>query len=62
LPGSEIVSHIEKQAREIDERIVSDARKNGLLEAIDLSHPGVIESYHSPSIMPREQKIMNTRI
>lgn len=48
LPGSDIVGYIEKHAKEIDERIVSDVRKNSLLEAIDQSHPGVIESYYSP--------------
>lgn len=48
LPGSDIVAYIEKHAQEIDERIVSDVRQNGLLEKIDASHPGVIESYYSP--------------
>lgn len=48
LPGSEIVSHLEKHGEEIDKRIVSDVRSNSLLEEIDQKFPGVIESYYSP--------------
>lgn len=48
LPGSELTARIEKHAEEIDKRIVSDVRVNGLLEEIDQSHSGVIESYYSP--------------
>lgn len=48
MPGSEIVAAIEKNIREIDEKIVADARKNGILEEIDRNHPQVIESLYSP--------------
>lgn len=48
LPGSDIVAQIEKHAKEIDARIADGVRKSGLLEQIDKSHPGVIESYYSP--------------
>lgn len=48
LPGSEIVAQIEKNAKEIDEKIASDVRTNGLLEEIDKNYPETIESYYSP--------------
>ncbi len=48
LPGSEIVAIIEKNAKEIDERIISDVRQNSILEEIDQNHPEAIESLYSP--------------
>ena len=56
LPGSDIASYIEKYAKEIDEKIVSDVRQNGLLEQIEQSHPGVIESYYSPFMYASRSK------
>lgn len=47
LPGSDIVATIEKHAKEIDERIINDVRKNSILEDIDLNHPEVLESFYS---------------
>ena len=48
LPGSEIVSVIDKNAKEIDERIVGNVRQHAILEEIDQNHPEVIESLYSP--------------
>lgn len=48
LPGSEIVAAIDKNSKEIDERIVSDVRTNSLLEEIDRKHPEAIESLYTP--------------
>jgi mono/diheme cytochrome c family protein len=48
LPGSEIVAIIEKNAKEIDDRIVADVRQDGILEEIDRKHPEAIESLYSP--------------
>lgn len=48
MPGSEIVTKIEEHAKEIDKRIVSDVRKNSLLEKIDKEHPEAIEALYSP--------------
>lgn len=48
LPGSDIVAQIEKHRDEIDKRIASNVRQNGLLEEIDKNYPEVIESYYSP--------------
>lgn len=47
LPGSQIVERIEKHAKEIDERIVSNVRENGILEEIESKHPGAIEALYS---------------
>ncbi len=47
LPGSEIVQQIEKYAKEIDERIVGDARQDSLLEEINRQHPDAIEALYS---------------
>jgi len=47
LPGSMIVEAIENNAAEIDERIVSNRNKNGLLEEIDRNYPEVIEAMYS---------------
>ncbi len=47
LPGSEIVIQVDKHAKEIDERLVSNIHKNGLLEEITREHPEVIESFYS---------------
>lgn len=48
LPGSEIVATIEKNRQEIDQRIVSNVRQQGILEEIDRNHPQVIEALYSP--------------
>lgn len=47
LPGSEIVSAIERYAKEIDERIVHGVRQNTVLEEIEKNHPGAIEGLYS---------------
>lgn len=47
LNGSRIVETIEKNAKEIDEKIVSDVRSNSILEEIDRKHPQAIESLYS---------------
>lgn len=47
LPGSQIAAKIEENAKEIDEWIAADVRKNSLLEEIDRKHPQVIESLYS---------------
>lgn len=46
-PGSELAATIEKYAKEIDERIVDDVRKDSLLEKLEKVHPGLLESYYS---------------
>jgi mono/diheme cytochrome c family protein len=48
LPGSEIVTLIEKNTKEIDDRIVPNVRQNGILEEIDSKHSEAIESLYSP--------------
>ncbi len=48
LPGSEIVAKIEQHADEIDRRIASDVRKNGILEEIDSKFSEAIEALYSP--------------
>lgn len=47
LPGSEIVAQIEKHVKDIDERIVANVRKDGILEEIDQNHPEAIEALYS---------------
>ncbi len=47
LPGSEIVAKIEKYAKDIDERIVTGVRKDGILEEINQNHPEAIEALYS---------------
>jgi mono/diheme cytochrome c family protein len=47
LPGSQIVAKVEKHAKEIDDWIGADVKKDGLLEEIDRKHPQVIESMYS---------------
>ncbi len=47
LSGSEIVKRIEQQTEKIDEQIVGDVRKNGILEEINEKHPEVLESLYS---------------
>ena len=47
LSGSEIAAQIEKHGKDIDDRIVSDVRQNGILEEIDRNHPEAIESLYS---------------
>lgn len=47
LPGSHIVEQIEKHAKEIDERIVSQVRQNSILEEINQKYPDTIESLYS---------------
>lgn len=56
LPGSDLVSLIESHASEIDEKITSNVRENSLLEKINQSHSGVIESYYSPFIYASRAK------
>lgn len=46
--GSEIVQVIELNADEIDRRIVSDVRKNSLIEEIDQIIPGQVEGLYTP--------------
>lgn len=48
LPGSEIVSVIDQNAKEIDKRIVDNVRQDSLLEEINRNHPEVLESLYSP--------------
>lgn len=47
LPGSTLVSLIEKNADEIDRHIIGDVRIDSLLEQIDHNHPEAIESLYS---------------
>ncbi|MFV0340779.1 MAG: cytochrome c, partial [Parachlamydiaceae bacterium] len=47
LPGSSLVAAIEKEKVAIDQRIVAGVRKDSILEKIQDSHPGVIESFYS---------------
>lgn len=47
ISGSQIVDTIDKNGKEIDERIVADVRQNALLEEIEKKHPNVIESFYS---------------
>lgn len=47
LPGSIIVDHIEKNAKEIDNRIVSDVRTDAIIEEIEKNHPQSIEALYS---------------
>lgn len=45
--GSQIVSVIEKNQKEIDARILDNVREGSLLEAIEAQHPGAIEALYS---------------
>ncbi|HEY4832926.1 MAG TPA: c-type cytochrome, partial [Waddliaceae bacterium] len=45
--GSEIVKVVDKKSKEIDDRIIDNARENSILEEIEANHPGVIESFYS---------------
>lgn len=47
LSGSMLVSKIEEYSSEIDEKIVSDVRKNSFLEELSQKHPDLIESFYS---------------
>lgn len=47
LPGSEIVSQIEKNHLEIDEKISSELHPKGQLETIEAEYPGIIDSFYS---------------
>jgi len=47
MRGSAITTAIEKHAKEIDEHIVDDARKDSLLEEIEASHPDLLESFYA---------------
>lgn len=46
--GSEIVAALDKNAKEIDERIIDNVRQNSLLEEINEKHPEILESLYSP--------------
>lgn len=45
--GSELVTNIEKNQKEIDKRLSDQVRENGLLEEIDKKHPHSIEALYS---------------
>ena len=47
ISGSELVNVLDSSRKEIDSKIVNDARKDSLLEEIEAGHPGVIESYYT---------------
>lgn len=47
IKGSALIKVLEKEKTTIDKRIVSGVRKDSILEAIQKSHPGVIESFYS---------------
>lgn len=47
LPGSSIVTQIEKYAKEIDDRIVSDVRQDSIIEEIENKFPGAVEALYS---------------
>lgn len=47
IVGSEIVKVVDKNAKEIDDRIVDKVRENSILEDIEQNHPGVVESFYS---------------
>jgi mono/diheme cytochrome c family protein len=47
LPGSSIVSQIEKHASEIDAHIAADVRQDSILEEIEKSHPQAVEGLYS---------------
>jgi mono/diheme cytochrome c family protein len=47
IVGSEIVKVVDKNAKEIDDRIVENVRENSILEEIKENHPGLIESFYS---------------
>jgi mono/diheme cytochrome c family protein len=47
LPGSEIANQIEKNAKEIDERLISNARENSIIEQINREYPQAIEALYS---------------
>jgi mono/diheme cytochrome c family protein len=45
--GSQLVSSIDKNEKEIDERIASDVRVDSIIEKIEKNYPGVIESFYT---------------
>ncbi|CRX37521.1 cytochrome c [Estrella lausannensis] len=47
IQGSDIVKAIDAHAREIDEKLISLKKDNALLDEIEKTHPGLIESYYS---------------
>lgn len=47
IPGSVIIEKLEKQAQEIDQRIINDARQGSLLEKIESEHPGLLSSFYA---------------
>lgn len=47
IVGSQIVQVIEKNQKEIDEKIVDNVRKDSILEEIENEHPGAIEALYS---------------
>lgn len=48
ITGSQIVKTIDRNASEIDRRIVPDVRNGSILEDIEKSHPKILESFYSP--------------
>lgn len=48
ITGTALVTVVEKHAKEIDQHIAPDVRQNGLLETIDKSHPGLLETFYTP--------------
>lgn len=45
--ATDLVETLEKQASEIDRRIVDDVRQQSILEEIEAAHPGTIEAYYT---------------
>ncbi len=48
ISGSELVSIIDSNAEEIDRRIVNGIREGAILEELEQTNPGILESYYSP--------------
>ncbi len=46
IVGSSIVSTIDEHRKEIDEKIVDNVRQDAILEAIEKTHPDVLESFY----------------
>lgn len=74
IQGSDIVKAIDSHAREIDENLVLLKKEGVLLDEIEKTHPGLIESYYSNfkyaarakgkafSALPEEEEVKQTAL
>ncbi|OJU80700.1 MAG: hypothetical protein BGO10_02670 [Chlamydia sp. 32-24] len=54
--GSDLITIVEKNKKEIDQRIINNVRQNALLERIEEKHPGVIGSYYTDFLFASRSK------